>query len=218
MLKPLPSSPAIFPKLCRVCGSTQVRCRMDRIGPSDPTLLPGSADKHHTGPGGARGGLFTIGSHNQFSSHLDDEPGCNHLELSDPILNRRMRVVKTVVPAPVVSQRIIDAHRRSHVVHALEGELVVLQLLQCAQESRRVAREVDSVDVSQSFSPPGKGESNERSDDESHQGQDCARTEEDKDKCASAVAAVVEKGAPIGAPPECAGQQGGNPEKCADDQ
>ena len=191
---------------------------MDRIGSSDPTLIARLCGQASHRTRWCGGGHLTIGIHNQFSSHLDDEPGCNHLELSDPILNRRMRVVKTVVPAPVMSQRIIDAHRRSHVVHALEGKLVVLQLLQCAQESCGVAREVDTVDVSQSFSPPGKGESDERSDDESHQGQECARTEEDKDKCASAAAAVVEKRAPIGAPPECAGQQGGNPEKCADDQ
>ena len=71
------------------------------------------------------------------------------LELSDPLLDGRVGVVEAVVPSLVVLQRVVDAHRRGGVVHLLERLVVLLQLLEGAQQPRRVAGELHAAHVGQ---------------------------------------------------------------------
>ena len=70
-------------------------------------------------------------------------------ECCDPLLDGRVGVVEVVVPGIVVLQRVVDAHRRGGVVHVLERLVVLLELLQGAQQPGRVAGQLHTAHIGQ---------------------------------------------------------------------
>src|SRR5260370_4761765 len=95
------------------------------------------------------GAAVTLRDYVIYVSRLGLLDACDLLQCGDPLLDRRMGVEQVVEEAAVVLRRVVDAHRGDRVVEILHRLLVGGDLLQCVDQSDRVACQIHPAHISE---------------------------------------------------------------------